>query len=83
MAQESSSSSGGIAAMSQTESLVDWIVENKLKAIGYTWLTGIGGSLVRVDIDNLIRDEEQEEGMMMIVIIYCRHISGLGLFQRV
>mmetsp|Transcript_12008 Transcript_12008/g.24165 ORF Transcript_12008/g.24165 Transcript_12008/m.24165 type:complete len:100 (-) Transcript_12008:1050-1349(-) len=45
MAQESSSSSGGIAAMSQTESLVDWIVENKLKAIGYTWLTGIGGSL--------------------------------------
>lgn len=48
MAQESSSSSGGVAAMSQTESLVDWIVENKLKAIGYTWLTGIGGSLVRV-----------------------------------
>lgn len=53
MAQESSSSSGGVAAMSQSESLVDWIVENKLKAIGYTWLTGIGGSLVRVDIDFL------------------------------
>jgi hypothetical protein len=29
-----------------SESLVDWMVDNKLKTIGYTWLAGVGGSLV-------------------------------------
>eukprot|EP00890_Picochlorum_soloecismus_P001006 jgi/Picsp_1/1906/NSC_05372-R1_hypoxia induced protein conserved region containing protein len=28
-----------------SESLVDWMVDNKLKTIGYTWLGGVGGSL--------------------------------------
>jgi len=44
--------------MSQSESLVDWIVDNKLKAIGYTWLTGIGGSLVRARIHELINEKD-------------------------
>ena len=29
----------------QYDSMVDWIVDNKLKSIGYTWLAGVGGSL--------------------------------------
>ena len=33
----------------QSESWVDWLVDNKLKAIGYTWLAGVGGSLVRME----------------------------------
>ncbi|KAG7666676.1 hypothetical protein Ndes2526B_g04846 [Nannochloris sp. 'desiccata'] len=28
-----------------SDSTVEWILNNKLKAIGYTWLAGISGSL--------------------------------------
>jgi hypothetical protein len=27
-------------------SLVDYVLANRLKVIGYTWLTGVGGSMV-------------------------------------
>jgi hypothetical protein len=29
------------------DSAIQWVLSNKLKAIGYTWLGGVGGSLVR------------------------------------
>lgn len=32
---------------SGAQAAVDWVLTNKLRAIGYTWLTGIGGTLVR------------------------------------
>ena len=34
------------ASTSSVDSAVNWVLANRLKAIGYTWLTGVGGSLV-------------------------------------
>ncbi len=33
---------------STMDQAMDWVLKNKLKAIGYTWLTGVAGSLVSV-----------------------------------
>ena len=31
---------------SMADSAVTWVLENKLRAVFYTWATGVGGSLV-------------------------------------
>jgi hypothetical protein len=31
---------------STADSAITWVLENKLRAVFYTWATGVGGSLV-------------------------------------
>jgi len=44
--QQSQMADHDVGAESASSSAIDWILGNRLKAIGYTWLAGVGGSLV-------------------------------------
>jgi len=65
-----------------SESLVDWMVDNKLKTIGYTWLSGVGGSLVRT----AVCVAELPVGFVwtcvesVLFVLGYRRINGPGLF---